>query len=67
MFCFYTLRTYKVIHLISKEALLLIYNADNDAGHPLSGIIPSFAGSTVHQQSDLVSRRGFTFFKFSAS
>lgn len=41
-FCFYTLRTHKVIHFISKEAQLLIYNADNDAGHPLSGIIPSF-------------------------
>lgn len=42
VFCFYTLRTRKVIHLISKEAQLLIYNADNDARHPLSGIIPSF-------------------------
>lgn len=67
MFCFYTLRTHKVIHLTGKEAQLLIYNADNDARHPLSGIIPSFAGSTVRQQSDLVSRRGFTFFNFSAS
>lgn len=63
VFCFYTLRTYKVIHLISKEAQLLIYNADNDAGHPLSGISPSFCWEQCSSTKWLGIKKGIHVFQ----
>lgn len=63
VFCFYTLRTHKVIHLISKEAQLLIYNADNDARHPLSGIIPSFCWEHCSSTKWLGIKKGIHIFQ----
>lgn len=63
VFCFYTLRTHKVIHLTSKEAQLLIYNADNDARHPLSGIIPSFCWEHCSSTKWLGIKKGIHIFQ----